>query len=162
MILSATWRIGRNVRFAGPLHRRSYGGTVITGDNCEFGPWVNIDCATGGKLIFGSGVSVNQGCVIVCRDTIEIGNNVRIGEYASIRDNDHRFDNINIPIAEQGFYIKPVFIGSGTWIGRNAVIMPGVSVGINSIIGANAVVTKDVPSNSVSVGVPAKIVKKRI
>lgn len=161
ILFSSTWKIDQGVKFTGPIYRRSYGGNIKVGRKTTFAPWVNIDCSKEANLEIGQNVSLNFGCTLVCRNSIKIHNNVRIGELVSIRDNDHRFMSTDRPISEQGYEIAPVIIGEGAWIGRSAVIMPGVTIGNGAIIGANAVVTKSVPDFAIAVGVPAKVIRYR-
>ena len=72
----------------------------------------------------------------------------------------HNFEDATQRIDEQGVGTKPVVIGDDVWIGANAVILPGVTIGRHCVVAAGAVVTKDVPDNSVVAGVPAKILKQ--
>ena len=72
----------------------------------------------------------------------------------------HNFEDKNKRIDEQGITTKPVMIGDDVWIGANAVILPGVTIGKHCVVAAGAVVTKDVPDNSLIAGVPAKLIKQ--
>ena len=72
----------------------------------------------------------------------------------------HNFEDTTKRIDEQGVSTQPVVIGDDVWIGANAVILPGVTIGRHCVVAAGAVVTKDVPDNTVVGGVPAKIIKK--
>nr|WP_235108757.1 acyltransferase [Acaryochloris sp. 'Moss Beach'] len=92
---------------------------------------------------------------------VTIGNNTRIGEFVSIRDNDHQFSQLDIPICSQGFLGAPVEIGNDVWIGRGVFIGKGIHIGNGAIVGANSVVTKNIPPYAVAVGVPAKVIKYR-
>lgn len=89
-----------------------------------------------------------------------IEDNVMMGAGVHFYVNNHRFDRIDIPLIEQGYYpSERIVISKGAWIGANAIILPGVTVGENSVVGAGSIVTKSVPSFSVVVGSPARIVK---
>lgn len=93
---------------------------------------------------------------------VAVGDDVMIGPEVVIMTSNHRFDRTDIPMMDQGATEeKPVVIGNDVWIGRRAIILGGVHVGDGSIIGAGAVVTKDVPPYSVVAGVPARVIKKR-
>ena len=91
---------------------------------------------------------------------IVIGESVLLARNVYISDHGHAFDDVSRPIMAQGITIPaPVFIGSGTWIGQNAVILPGTVIGKNCVIGANSVVNRSVPDFTVAVGVPARLLK---
>ena len=90
-----------------------------------------------------------------------IGDKVRIGLRVNIITNNHVFMDHERPIMEQGSACAPVIIKDDVWIGVNATILPGVTVGKGSVIGAGAVVTKDVKPYTVVGGVPAKKIKNR-
>ena len=105
-----------------------------------------------------SGIGVN--CSV--HGPLSIGDNVMMGPEVVILTHTHRYDKLDVPMSEQGSEVRPVEIGNDVWIGMRSIIMPGVKIGNGVIIGANAVVTKDVPDFSVVGGVPAKIIKSRI
>ena len=118
------------------------------------------------KASFTPGLSIgdNSGVGIMCEvnGLVTIGKNVMMGPEVVIYSSSHKYDRIDIPMCEQGFDDpKEVVIEDDVWLGRRVIIMPGVHIGKGSIIGAGAVVTKDIPEYSVAVGVPAKVVKSR-
>lgn len=95
--------------------------------------------------------------------------NVTIGKYCMLGPEivfytqNHSFERTDIPMCQQGFKeIKPITIEDDCWIGRRVIILPGVTIGKGSIIGAGAIVAKDIPPYSVAVGNPAKVIKSRI
>lgn len=93
---------------------------------------------------------------------ISLGSDVMMGPEVVIYTSGHAHDRIDIPMRLQGASeIKPVSIGNDVWIGRRVMIMPGVTIGNGVIIGAGAVVTKDVPDYAVVGGVPARILRYR-
>jgi acetyltransferase-like isoleucine patch superfamily enzyme len=95
------------------------------------------------------------------RPSIIIGDNVLLGPGVQIHTSNHQFSDPTIAILFQGDdEIKQVRIGNGSWIGANAIILPGVVIGENSVIGAGSVVTKDIPSRVVAAGVPARVIKE--
>lgn len=103
---------------------------------------VGINCACGGECVIGDDVMMGPECVIFSRN--------------------HEFSDPTIPIRLQGYKQgEPCVIGNDVWIGRRVMIMPGVHIGNHCIIGAGAVVTKDVPDYAVVGGVPARILKMR-
>ena len=91
-----------------------------------------------------------------------IGENVMMGPECVIHAQNHKFDRIDIPMCTQGFQEeKPVYIGNDVWIGSRVTILPGVKIGNGCVIGASAVVTKDVPDYAIVGGNPAKIIRFR-
>lgn len=93
---------------------------------------------------------------------VTIGRDVMMGPEVVIYTSGHRFDRRDIPMMDQGSTdMRPVTIGNDVWIGRRAIIMPGVTIGDGCVIGAGAVVTKDVPPHCIVGGVPAKVLKSR-
>ena len=88
-----------------------------------------------------------------------IGNHVNLAQGITITALNHNFEDTTKRIDEQGISTKPVVIGDDVWIGANAVILPGVTIGSHCVVAAGAVVTKDVPDHTLVGGVPAKIIK---
>ena len=121
----------------------------------------NVIIQGSGKLTLGERSFIGQNSVIGVNETINIGSEVMIAQSVSIRDTDHCFDNVNIPMSRQGIKTAPIIISNDVWIGYGAVITKGVTIGEGAIIGANAVVTKDVPPYAIMGGVPAKLIKYR-
>ena len=91
---------------------------------------------------------------------VTIGNHVNLAQGITVTALNHNFDDSDKRIDEQGVSTSQVVIGDDVWIGANAVVLPGVTIGTHCIVAAGAVVTKDVPSHSLVAGVPAKIIKK--
>ncbi len=111
-------------------------------------------------LKIGDGTYIGHFNHIYATKQIVIGSNVLIADRVYISDNLHGYENINIPIMNQPVkQVNEVSIGDGSWIGENVSII-GVTIGKNCVIGANSVVTKNIPDYCVAVGVPAKIIKK--
>lgn len=122
-----------------------------------------LDYSYSPVLKIGDNVAMNYNCHIGCINHIEIGNNVLFASNVYITDHFHGFiderDKSCIP-AERELYSKgAVIIRDNVWIGENVTILPGVEVGKNCIIGANSVVTKSFPDNSVLAGIPARMIK---
>ncbi|MDP1688507.1 MAG: acyltransferase [bacterium] len=113
------------------------------------------------KLKIGNNVTIGKGSTISAVSNIEIEDDAGMAGYCFIADNSHGYQKIDIPIKYQELTnIKPIKIKNGAWLGWGVVVMPGVTIGRNSVIGANSVVNSDVPDYSVAVGAPAKIVKR--
>lgn len=125
------------------------GRGVNIGYGCDF----SLDVEVGDYSSFGGRCIVQSGVVL--------GNDVMMGPDVKIYTKGHNFSNLTVPMRLQGIYFSTVVIGNDVWIGANAIILPGVTVGDHAIIGAGAVVTKDVPDFAVVGGNPAKILKFR-
>ena len=91
---------------------------------------------------------------------VDIGNHVNLAQGITVTALNHNFSDTNKRIDEQGVSTNPVTIEDDVWIGANAVILPGVTIGEHCVVAAGAVVTKDVPPHSLVAGIPAKVIKK--
>lgn len=112
-----------------------------------------------GVLRIGRHCQINEDVYI---QSAEIGDYVLIAQRVAILSVTHRMDRLDVPIKMQGSTeSQPVKIESDVWIGRNAVIMPGIQIGKGAVVGAGAVVTKNVPPYAIVGGVPAKVIKYR-
>ncbi len=127
------------------------------GRRCEIEPHVDVGFRP--QLVIGDRCQINQNTQI---KTAVIGNDVMIAPGVVFLDRMHCFDRLDIPMARQGeTKRKPVIVEDDVWIGQNAILMPGVRVGRGAIVGAGAVVTKDVPSMAIVAGVPARVIRYR-
>ena len=122
---------------------------MVPGQECLSTPVVRI----GDRCLIG------RGSGIVGHFSIEIGDDVWTGHHVYITDQNHGYENVGIPISQQSMPEKPVRIGSGSWLGHGTVVLPGADIGEHVVIGANSVVTGVIPSFSVAVGAPARVVK---
>lgn len=113
------------------------------------------------NLTIGRNVFMNRGVVITAPAKVTIGDDVLIGPHVIINSGNHRYVDPGVPIRLQGHKLDPIVIEDDVWIGAHSVILPGVRVGRSSVVGAGAVVTRDVPPDSVVGGVPARIIKHR-
>ena len=114
------------------------------------------DC--GKNITIGKGVFINSGCRFQDQGGIIIGDDVLIGHNVVLATLNHGYE----PDQRKDIYPAPITIGKNVWIGANATVLPGVAIGDNAIIAAGAVVTKNVPENTVVGGVPAKVIKSII
>jgi acetyltransferase-like isoleucine patch superfamily enzyme len=111
-----------------------------------------------GDVTIGDHTRVGLHCTVI--GPVCIGNHVNLAQGITVTALNHNFADSNRKIDEQGISTKPVVIGDDVWIGANAVILPGVTIGRHVVVAAGAVVTKDVPDYSLVAGVPAKEIKK--
>lgn len=134
---------------------------IRIGKKCMIGDSVYFHTGRRSKISIGHDCSINTGSHLVASDSIQIGNNVAIAEYVSIRDNEHKFD-VTTGVRGQGFKVAPIEIGDNCWIGRGVYIGPGVKIGPGTIVAANSVVRSgDYPPNVLLGGAPA-VIKKRL
>ena len=104
---------------------------------------------------------LGQECTITAYQHVRIGEQCVIADRAMFIDFDHGVVEVERPIRQQGIYKRDVEVGTNVWIGYGACVLRGVRVGDNSIVGTNAVVTKDVPANAVVGGIPARVLRMR-
>jgi len=122
----------------------------------------NVTLVCPDLIKMGKNVHINYGCFIdASQGEIEIGNNVLIGPYCVLRAANHIFSDPNISILEQGHESGKIIIEDDVWLGAHVTIVPNVKIGRGSVIGAGAVVTKDIEPFSIAVGVPAKKIGTR-
>jgi acetyltransferase-like isoleucine patch superfamily enzyme len=139
--------------------RRGYGRLIL-------GRWVHLGVHTalrchegtlslGDKSVLARDISVN------CYLDVEIGDSALIADGVYISDFDHKFADLTIPIKDQGITKSRVRIDRDVWLGTKVTVARGVHIGEGAVVGANAVVTRDLPAYCVAVGVPARVVKDR-
>ncbi|MDX1973004.1 MAG: acyltransferase [Candidatus Sumerlaeia bacterium] len=153
--------VGWGTKFYGAVRFGSVENNITLGRRCMVGRGVFLSASPNATITIGDSVSLNTGCHVVASYGITIGENTRIGEYVSIRDQNHTFTDPTKPVHEQGFVGKPIVIGRDVWIGRGVFVGAGVEIGDGCVIGANSVVTKSLPAYSVAVGAPARVIRQR-
>ena len=132
------------------------GGAITCGRlrlRCKTIP-IEIGAAKGGSLVLGEQVFINTGATIVANHHIEVGDNCLIGDLAAIFDSNHHALEPSCPIR-----VAPVRLGTNVWVGRSAMILPGVTVGDHAVIAAGSIVTEDVPARTLVAGAPAKPIR---
>ena len=128
---------------------------VEVGKNLFLYPGLYLETQEPGRIVIGDDVVMSRGVHIVAFQEIVIGAGTLIGEYASLRDANHRFGE-DQAIRRSGHDAAPIRIGRNVWIARGVMVLPGVTIGDGAVIGANAVVTRDVAPGAVVVGIPAR------
>jgi acetyltransferase-like isoleucine patch superfamily enzyme len=127
---------------------------IRIGRNARIYPGVLLETQGSGRIVIGDNVVLSRGVHIVAFDTVTLGDNCMVGEYASLRDANHKKNPISM--RDSGHDCAPIIIDRNVWIGRAACVLKGVHIGANSIVGANAVVTRNVSASSCALGVPAQ------
>ncbi len=132
------------------------------GSNSEIRPYCTIIGTQ--NVVIGNNVIIPNGTTLCNlpgdkKSFIYIEDDVLLGPNVAIYSSTHNFQNIEIPIKNQGYKTAETRLKKGCWVGINSVILPGVTIGKNSVVGANSVVNIDVPDFAVVAGAPAKIIK---
>lgn len=128
------------------------GGRIEVSD-CRFFPGVRIECWKGAEVKIGKGTYLNRGVEIVAAQSVSIGADCKIARDVIIMDTDQH------PVNDAAIPMKPISIEDRVWLGSRAMILKGVCIGHDSIVGAGAIVTKSVPPYSVVVGPAARIIR---
>lgn len=115
-----------------------------------------------GRLKIGDFCSINSGVIFGLTCDLTLGNYVMVADNVSFRTADHGYSGLDVPMLEQGEHSLPITVGDDVWIGANATILRGVTIGRGSIIAAHAVVVKDVQPFEIVGGVPAKVIGSRL
>jgi acetyltransferase-like isoleucine patch superfamily enzyme len=126
------------------------------------GSWLNVHGPQEGAvaLEIGEGTSIVGDCVLSAACSVRLGRKVLVARGAYVADHSHAFDDPARPVLEQGIArIAPVHIDDGVWLGQNVVVCPGVHIGRGAVVGANSVVTRDVPAGAVVAGAPARLLR---
>ena len=115
--------------------------------------------STSGRINLGQRVYLSHGVTVGALGLVEIGDFSLVGPGCYITDADHRFSDLTAPVPDQGMTSKGLtVIEDNVWLGANVVVTSGVRIGRRSVIGANSVVTRDIPAFAVAAGIPAKVV----
>ena len=135
-------------------------GRLELGEHVLFEPGVWLTAQAPGRIRIGGGTFLNLSVQVAAMELVEIGEHCMFANGCFITDANHRFDDLDKPVPWQGFTSKgPTRIGDNVWAGANVVITSGVTVGERCVIGANSVVTKDLPAHSIAVGAPARPIR---
>jgi len=133
---------------------------IKLGKRCRLGMEVELRTVEAGRIHIGEDTRLNRGCTLTSYARIRIGDFTIIGEFVSIRDANHGLKR-GEPMRYQPHTCEAILVGRDVWIGRGSCILPGVTIGEGAVIGANSVVTRDVPDFAIAAGVPAKVIKMR-
>lgn len=135
-------------------------GRIRCGEGLLIYPNQYWETAGHGEIVLGDGVVLSTGVHLVAYEGIFVGKGTMIGEYTSIRDANHTRE-AGRTLRDSSHSARPIVIGAEVWIGRGSAILSGVTIGDGATVGANAVVTKDVPAGAVVAGVPAVPIRRR-
>lgn len=156
--LNPALTIGKNCHFGKSVRLQGTdGGTISIGKNTSLSDGVQI-IARGGKINIDENVFIGIGAIMVCQSNIEIGENTLIAEYVVLRDQDHHISPK--PTQDSGYDTTPILISKNVWLGTKVSVLRGSNIGESVVIGAHSLVRGEIPSYSLAVGCPAKVVKK--
>jgi acetyltransferase-like isoleucine patch superfamily enzyme len=186
-VLQRAYETAQRVGSIGPDHRRArqfgafgrgsaicfpvtalYGERYIRiGAGTIIGPHVTLSAGiapshelAGTAVSIGSRCLIGRGGGIVAHESIEIGDDVFTGHHIYVTDANHGYEDVDLPVGRQFGEAKPVSIGSGSWIGHGAIVLPGARIGAHVVVGAGAVVTGELPDYCVAVGSPARVIRR--
>ncbi|HEY6140692.1 MAG TPA: acyltransferase [Thermoanaerobaculia bacterium] len=154
-------RLGSGTIIASGAELVARGAEQITlGDRCAVLRG-SLLYAYGGRITIGSNTSINPYCVLYGHGGLTIGNDVLIATGCVIIPANHNIADVTMPIRAQGLTAKGIVIEDGVWLAARVTVLDGVRVGTGAVIGAGAVVNKDIPPYAIAVGVPARLVGSR-
>lgn len=151
--------LGAGVRIPNPSR-------VILGDKVNLRPWVKIEClamkgrAEAGQVVIGDNVFIGEHSTIICCSRIDIGRLTMVGHNVSIVDCNHGTER-GTPMRDQVGTTAEISIGEDCWIGAGAFVLPGVTIGNGTVVGAGSVITQSLPENVIVAGVPARVIRTR-
>jgi acetyltransferase-like isoleucine patch superfamily enzyme len=135
-------------------------GRLEIGEHTLLEPHVWLTAPDPARIRIGSGTFLNVGVMVAAVALVEIGDHCMLANGCFVTDGNHRFDDPDTPVPWQGFTTKgPTRIGDNVWMGANVVVTSGVTVGERCVIGANSVVTTDIPPFSIAAGAPARVLR---
>jgi acetyltransferase-like isoleucine patch superfamily enzyme len=143
---------------------------IRIGSRTMIGPHVSLTAgmAPGQEMVsdpvvsIGDRTLIGQGSYIVGHFNIDIGDDIQTGPYVYITDQNHVYDDPDVPIGRQWPVESGVSIGSGSWLGTGVIVLPGARIGRNVAVGAGSVVVGELPDHCVAVGVPARVIKQYV
>ena len=159
------WELAEREAFARwPIHGNVLealrDGRLEIGAGTLLEPNVWITAPAPARIRIGEGTFLNIGVMVASAALVEIGSHCMLANGCFVTDGNHRFDDLARPVTWQGFTSKgPTRIGDNVWCGANVVVTSGVTIGERSVIGANSVVTTDVPPRSIAAGAPARVLR---
>ncbi|HEY8092524.1 MAG TPA: DapH/DapD/GlmU-related protein [Acidimicrobiales bacterium] len=143
---------------------------IHIGAGTMIGPGVSLSagmvpgqrCLSDRVVGIGDRCLIGKGSGIVGHLSIEIGDDVWTGHDVYITDQNHAYEDLDLPISRQVMPERPVIIGAGSWLGHGTVVLPGARIGRHVVVGAGAVVVGELPDRCVAVGAPARVIRRYI
>ncbi len=168
--LRRRWRLNRHAAEGGFFIRYPVEGELLEaldsgrleiGRDTLLEPGCWLTMGPEARIRVGEGCFLNRNTMLAAIELIDIGDHVMFANNCFVGDSDHRYEDPSKPVTWQGFTPKgPVRIGSNCWFGAGCVVTGGVEIGERSVIGANSVVTHDLPAGVIAAGAPAKVIRE--
>jgi acetyltransferase-like isoleucine patch superfamily enzyme len=143
---------------------------IHIGANTMIGPYVALSagmvpgqqCVSDPVVRIGDRCLIGRGSGIVGHLSIEIGDDVWTGHHVYITDQNHGYEDPDVPISRQVMPERPVSIGDGSWLGHGTIVLPGARIGRHVVVAAGSVVTGELPDRCVAAGVPARVLRRYV
>ncbi len=141
---------------------------IHIGAHTVLGPYISLSAGMvpGQSMVTDPVVSIGDRCLIgkgsgiVGHLEVVIGDDVWTGHHVYITDQNHGYERLDLPISKQHMPERPVHVGDGSWLGHGTVVLPGARIGRHVVVGANSVVTGELPDYCVAAGAPARVLKR--
>lgn len=133
-------------------YKLCYGKKIVWGKDIYLRSNFKLIIENKGKVIIGNNCFFNNYCSITSLNSVKIGKDSIFGEGVKIYDHNHKFNNYNVKISEQGYNVGSVYVGNNCWIGSNAVLLKNAKIGDNCVIGAGCIISTTIPNNSIVTG----------
>jgi acetyltransferase-like isoleucine patch superfamily enzyme len=141
---------------------------IHIGEGTIIGPHVTLSagmvpgqrCLSERVVGIGDRCLIGRGSGIVGHLSIEIGDDVWTGHHVYITDQNHGYEDLDVPVSRQTAPEQPVVVGDGSWLGHGTVVLPGARIGRHVVVGANSVVVGELPDRCIAVGAPARVVRQ--
>ena len=170
MLVRKRVRHGRDLQLNGRVHLHGRKGGIVIGDHCKItsdgdynptagGPYTHLSVGPEGELVIGNNVGMSLVHITAHRSVV-IDDNVMLGAGVKIWDTDFHAIDYEARMRDEAPAVKPIHIEEGVFVGACAIILKGVTIGRHAVIGAGAVVTKDVPAGEIWAGNPARCIRK--
>ena len=131
------------------IHFDASSSAISIGSNVEFRDRCTLRSGMNSKLTIGDNVFFNSGCSITCFSEIIVGNDCQFGEDVKFYDHNHEHKNKSDNINQQGYTFGGIKIGNNCWFGSNVIVLKGVEIGDNAVIGAGCIIYRSLPSDAV-------------
>lgn len=151
---------GRGCRVGRLAEINASSGKVDLDKGATLGQFVVIE-SRGGAVRIGARTGIGPFCVLYGHGGLSIGNDCLVASHVVFIPENHRFDRIDVPMREQGGEQRGILIEDDVWLATRVVVLDGVRIGKGAVVGAGAVVTRDIPPYAIAYGVPARVVGYR-